>query len=172
MSDNTSEESEPKVSLNEELAGKYLTFVNGDEEFGLGILKVQEIIGIMKVTRVPRVSDYIRGVINLRGKVIPIIDLRRRFGLEPAEDTDRTCIVVVQVSRNDDEVTMGIVVDQVSEVLDVAASAIEPPPRFSTAVDTNFLLGIGKIGEKVIMLLDIDRVLRPEEMQEITEVTA
>lgn len=154
-----------------DLAGKYLTFVSGTEEFGLGILKVQEIIGIMKVTRVPRVSEYIRGVINLRGKVIPIIDLRRRFGLEATADTDRTCIVVVQVSRSDGEVTMGIVVDQVSEVMDVHADAIEPPPRFGAGIETNFLLGIGKVGDKVIMLLDIDRVLSEDEVAELVEAT-
>lgn len=154
----------------QELAGKYLTFVSGSEEFGLGILKVQEIIGMMKVTRVPRVSGYIRGVINLRGKVIPIIDLRLRFGLDVGEDTDRTCIVVVQVARQDSEVTMGIVVDQVSEVMDVHAEAIEPPPRFGSGVETGFLLGIGKIGDKVIMLLDIDRVLGDEQVAEIEDL--
>ena len=152
-----------------DLGGKYLTFCSGDEEFGLGILKVQEIIGMMKVTRVPRVSTYIRGVINLRGKVIPIIDLRLRFQLEETPDTDRTCIVVVQVDRGDDQVTMGIVVDGVSEVMDVAAAQIEPPPRFASSVDTNFLMGIGKVGEKVIMLLDIDRLLSDEEVAEVAE---
>ena len=156
-------------SRSKELAGKFLTFCCGDEEFGIGILKVQEIIGMMKVTRVPRVSTYIRGVINLRGKVIPIIDLRQRFQLEETPDTDRTCIVVVQVDRGDDQVTMGIVVDEVSEVMDVAATQIEPPPRFAASVDTNFLTGIGKIGEKVIMLLDIDRLLSDEEVAEVVE---
>lgn len=156
----------------QDLAGKYLTFVSGTEEFGLGILKVQEIIGMMKVTRVPRVSSYIRGVINLRGKVIPIIDLRLRFGMDPTDDTDRTCIVVVQVARGDDQVTMGIVVDQVSEVMDVPVEAIEPPPRFGQGVQTNYLLGIGKIADKVIMLLDIDRVLNEGEVAELEHAAA
>jgi purine-binding chemotaxis protein CheW len=166
----TAQDQQDRVSARSlELAGKYLTFISGDEEFGLGILKVQEIIGMMKVTRVPRVSHYIRGVINLRGKVIPIIDLRRRFGVEATDDTDRTCIVVVQVQRDDAEVTMGIVVDEVSEVLDINAEAIEPPPRFGATVDTAFLLGIGKMADKVIMLLDIDRVLSEDEVAELHE---
>ncbi|TVR12045.1 MAG: purine-binding chemotaxis protein CheW [Planctomycetota bacterium] len=166
----TTSEKETSHSRFQDLAGKYLTFVSGTEEFGLGILKVQEIIGMMKVTRVPRVSTYIRGVINLRGKVIPIIDLRLRFGMDATDDTDRTCIVVVQVSRGDDQVTMGIVVDQVSEVMDIPAEAIEPPPRFGQGVQTNYLLGIGKIADKVIMLLDIDRVLSEGEVAELEQV--
>ena len=156
-------------SRSKELAGKFLTFCSGDEEFGLGILKVQEIIGLMKVTRVPRVSSYIRGVINLRGKVIPIIDLRSRFQFDETPDTDRTCIVVVQVDRGNDQVTMGIVVDEVSEVMDVAAVQIEPPPRFASTVGTNFLVGLAKVGERVIMLLDIDRLLSDEEVAEVVE---
>lgn len=152
------------------LAGKYLTFVSGDEEYGIGILKVQEIIGIMKVTRIPRVSQHIRGVINLRGKVIPIIDLRLRFGLSEQADSERTCIVVVQVSRDDDKVIMGIVVDEVREVIDIAEDAIEPPPRFGAGVDTSFLFGMAKINDKVVELLDIDRVLSLDEFKEITTV--
>lgn len=161
---------EPTAQKN--LAGKYLTFVAGDEEYGIGILKVQEIIGIMKVTRIPRVSNFIRGVINLRGKVIPIVDLRLRFDLAMQEDSERTCIVVVQILRGDEQVTMGIVVDEVREVMDIAADAIEPPPRFGNGVSTAFLLGMAKVSDKVIELLDIDRVLNEDELAELENASA
>jgi purine-binding chemotaxis protein CheW len=152
------------------LTGKYLTFRTGNEEFGVGILRVQEIIGMgmMKVTRVPRVPHFIRGVINLRGKVIPIIDLRLRFGLDGQDDTARTCVVVVQVSTTEGStVTMGIIVDEVSEVLDIPGQSIEPPPRFGNRVETEYLHGIGKVGSKVIMLMDLDRVLDAGQMVEV-----
>jgi len=150
------EESTPALTAH---AGKYLTFQLGGEVYGLEILKVQEIIGMLNVTRVPRTPDFVRGVINLRGKVIPLVDLRLKFGLEGQEDTEKTCIIVVQVVRAEQEVTVGIVVDEVSEVLDVAADRIEPPPSFGTAVKTDFILGMGKVGRKVVMLLDVDCVL-------------
>lgn len=140
-------------------AGKYLTFKLGSEEFGLEILKVQEIIGIMKVTAIPRAPGYVRGVINLRGKVIPVVDLRLKFGMQNLPDTERTCIIVVQIKHRGGQLTMGTLVDDVSEVLDVEAEQIEPPPDFGTAVSTDFILGMGKVGQKVLMLLDVDRVL-------------
>lgn len=146
------------------VAGKYLTFRLADEEYGLEILKVQEIIGMMTVTRVPRTPASIRGVINLRGKVIPVIDLRKRFGLASVDDTETSCIIVVQVRQNDSTVTMGILVDAVSEVRDIGADQLEPPPSFGVSVDTAFILGLGKIAEKVVMLLDIDRVMTGEEL--------
>ncbi len=145
-------------------AGKYLTFRLGEEIFGLPILKVQEIIGMMPVTAVPRVPEYVRGVINLRGKVIPVIDLRLKFGLEGKEDTSRTCIIVLQVASGKGTVVMGTIVDEVSEVVNVAENQIEPPPSFGASVDTAFILGMGKIGDKVVMLLDVDRVLSAGEV--------
>jgi len=138
--------------------GKYLTFKLGGEIYGLEILKVQEIIGMMDVTRVPKTPDFVRGVINLRGKVIPVIDLRVKFRLEAREDTDRTCIIVVQMVRVDCQVTMGIIVDEVSEVLDLGDDQIEPSPSFGENVDTGFILGMGKIDQRVVTLLDIDAV--------------
>jgi len=152
--------------------GKYLTFELAGEPFGLEILKVQELIGMMNVTRVPRTPDFVRGVINLRGKVIPVIDLRRKFGLEAVEDTDRTCIIVVQVPRGESMVTMGIIVDEVSEVLDVTADQIEPPPSFGASVSTEFILGIGKVGEKVVMLLDVGRILTGGEAALVEKVAS
>lgn len=153
-----------------ELAGKYLTFELNEEEFGLEILKVQEIIGMMNVTRVPRTPHFVRGVINLRGKVIPVIDLRLKFGLDSVENTDRTCIIVVQITHDANQITMGIIVDEVSEVMDVAVDQIEPPPRFGASVDTGFILGMGKVEQKVLMLLDIDKVLSTDEVAALEDV--
>jgi purine-binding chemotaxis protein CheW len=152
------------------LAGKYLTFNLAAEEYGLEILKVQEIIGIMSVTRVPRTPEFVRGVINLRGKIIPVVDLRLKFDLEAKEDTEKTCIIVVQVARADQQVTMGIIVDEVSEVLDITAGQIEPPPEFGNAVEADFILGMGKVEQKVVMLLDVDKVLSGEEVSLVSKV--
>jgi purine-binding chemotaxis protein CheW len=144
-------------------AGKYLTFNLGKEVYGIEILKVQEIIGMMSVTRVPKTPGFVRGVVNLRGKVIPVIDLRLKFSLDGREDTDRTCIIVVQVSLNGTPVIMGLIVDEVSEVLNVLAEQIEASPSFGAKVDTDFILGMGKVGQKVVMLLDVDKVLSADE---------
>ena len=144
-------------------AGKYLTFNLGKEIYGIEILKVQEIIGMMAVTRVPKTPAFVRGVVNLRGKVIPVIDLRLKFGLEGKEDTERSCIIVVQVGLNGGSVIMGLIVDEVSEVLNVLAEQIEASPSFGTKVDTDFILGMGKVGLKVVMLLDVDKVLSADE---------
>jgi len=151
----------------QELAGKYLTFELGHEVYALEILKVREIIGIMEVTRVPRTPAFVRGVINLRGKVIPVIDLRLKFGFDSQDDTDKTCIVVVHVASPSGSVIMGIIVDEVSEVLDISADQIEPPPSFGVAVDTDFILGMGKVGEQVITILGIDKLLSVEEASSV-----
>ena len=146
------------------LAGKYLTFKLDAEEFGLQILKVQEIIKMMEITRVPRTPLFVRGVINLRGKVIPVVDLRLKFEMETRATTDKTCVIVLTVRRGAGPVVMGIIVDEVSEVLDVGGGSIEPPPEFGVAVDTSFILGMGKIGGRVVSLLDVDKVLTGEEI--------
>jgi len=124
----------------------------------------------MDITKVPRTPDFIRGVINLRGKVIPVIDLRLKFGMETKETTDKTCVIVVQVKRAGAVVIMGTIVDEVSEVLDVTAEQIEPPPEFGTSVDTAFILGMGKVGKKVIMLLDVDKVLSAGELAAVAGI--
>ena len=141
------------------LAGKYLTFQLGDEIFGLEILKVQEIIGMQNVTQIPRTPSHVRGVINLRGQVIPVVDLRLKFGMASHEDTERTCIIVVQLSGEGGQVTVGIIVDEVSEVLDVEAAQLEPPPSFGAGVDTDFIMAMGKVGERVVILMDVVKVL-------------
>ena len=149
-----------------ELVGKYLTFALGREEYGIQILKVQEIIGMMDVTKVPKAPEFIRGIINLRGSVIPVVDLRMKFGMEQKADSEKTCVIVVNVSADDNakRVTMGIIVDEVSEVLDIREEQIDPPPDFGALVDTRFILGIGKLGKKVAILLDIDKVLKTQEI--------
>ena len=159
------------IAVTGELAGKYLTFKLDEEVYGLEILKVQEIIGLMNITSVPRTPEFVRGVINLRGKVIPVIDLRQKFSMEKIDDTERTCIIVVQVSRNGSGVTMGLIVDEVSEVLDVEAGQIEPAPSFGASVETAFILGMGKINESVLMMLDVDKVLSPGEVSIIKNAT-
>lgn len=145
-----------------ERGGKYLTFSLADEEYGLEILKVREIIGVMSITEVPRMPDYMKGVINLRGNVIPVIDLRLKFGLEEAEYTEHTCIIVVDVGRE-----IGIIVDTVSEVLDISGANIEPSPAMGGSVDTSFILGMGKVGDDVKILLEIDKVLSVKDMENV-----
>ncbi len=136
-------------------AGMYLAFVLADEEYGLEILKVREIIQMCKITPVPRTPDYVKGVINLRGKVIPILDLRLKFNMPETEHTEQTCIIVVDV----DGLETGVIVDQVSEVLDIPADDIDDTPAFGTDLDTEFILGIGKAQGKVSILLDIAKVV-------------
>lgn len=145
-------------------AGKYLTFFLADEEYGLEILKVSEIIGQQPITRVPRMPEFVRGVINLRGKVIPITDLRMKFNMS-AEDTTDSCIIVVQMKG----IQTGIVVDRVSEVVAINESDIEDAPSFGAGIRTEFLLGIGKAGDRVKLLLDIDKVLATSELLALQE---
>lgn len=147
-------------------AGKYLTFVLAGEEYGLEILKVREIIGLMEITAVPRTPHHIKGVINLRGKVIPVIDLRLKFEMTEAEHTEETCVIVVDVSGME----MGILVDKVSEVQDIAADDIDDAPSFGTDVNTEFILGMGKAQDKVTILLDISKVLAGEDISVISEM--
>ena len=144
------------VDAGRQLAGKYLTFVLAEEEYGIEILKVREIIGMMIITAVPRTPEYVKGVVNLRGKVIPVIDLRLNFGMEAGAATEQTCIIVVDVEG----VEMGVMVDRVSEVLDIADEEIEDAPAFGEAIHTDFILGMGKAGERVTILLDIGEVLQ------------
>jgi purine-binding chemotaxis protein CheW len=146
-----------------EKEGKYLTFALANEEYGLEILKVREIIGYMEITAVPQTPSYVKGVINLRGQVIPVVDLRAKFGMETTDTTEETCIIVVETGQEGRSFSTGIVVDHVEEVLDIAGEDIEEAPKFGSAVNTDFILGMGKIGESVKILLDIDRVLAGDD---------
>ena len=162
---------EPKTAIDKtdqtvsDKGGKYLTFKLANEEYGVEILKVREINGVMAITSVPQMPTYMKGVINLRGKVIPVIDLRLKFGLDEIEQTEETCIIVVDVGRE-----IGIIVDTVSEVLDVIGDNIEPPPSMGGSVDTSFILGMGKVGEEVKILLDINKVLSTNELVQVSSV--
>ncbi|PKN62846.1 MAG: chemotaxis protein CheW [Deltaproteobacteria bacterium HGW-Deltaproteobacteria-15] len=143
-----------------EKEGKYLTFTLANEDYGIGILKIKEIIGMMAITKVPRCPDFVKGVINLRGKVIPVMDLRMRFGVDAAEFTERTCIVVVEVDSGSGTIVVGLIVDSVSEVLNIKSEDIEETPGFGTKVNTDYILGMAKLSGGVKILLDIDRVLQ------------
>jgi purine-binding chemotaxis protein CheW len=147
-----------------EKEGKYLTFTLADEEYGISILKIKEIIGMMPITSVPQTPDYVKGVINLRGKVIPVVDLRGRFGMQEIDYTERTCIIVVEIQGESGMIMIGIVVDSVSEVLNIKGEDIEPTPTFGARLNTDYILGMAKMEGGVKILLDIDRVLGSEEI--------
>jgi purine-binding chemotaxis protein CheW len=151
-------------STREERAGKYLIFRLGNEEFGTRVIQVREIMGIQDVTPVPHTPVFVKGVINLRGKVIPVIDLRLKFGLPAQEYTSRTCIIVVRTQIGEEPLMMGIVVDEVAEVLNLVAADIEDTPDFGPGVETPYLLGMAKVKDRVKILLDIDQVLNSQEL--------
>jgi purine-binding chemotaxis protein CheW len=151
-----------EIGFGEKVAGKYLTFALAKEQYGIRIMKIKEIIGLMPITFVPQTPGHVKGVINLRGKVIPVVDLRLRFGLEEAGYTERTCIIVVEAQGAAGTVPMGIVVDGVSEVLNIRAEEIEEAPAFGGSLSTEYILGMAKSGEGVKILLDIDRVLNEQ----------
>jgi len=148
-------------------AGKYLTFQLANEEFGIRVLKVREIMGLQEITAVPQTPAHIKGVINLRGKVVPVIDLRLKFGIPAAEYTQRTCIIVTQVQAESGAVLMGIVVDGVSEVVNLTGSEIEDTPDFGEQIAGRYLLGMAKVKGKVKILLDIDKVLSTQEIHHL-----
>jgi purine-binding chemotaxis protein CheW len=150
--------------------GKYLTFALADEEYGISILKVREIIGMLPITSVPQTPSFVKGVINLRGKVIPIMDLRSKFGMPPIDYTEKTSIIVVDIGAVSGSIQIGVVVDHVSEVVNIRGDDIEDTPTFGTSLDTAFILGMAKIGKSVKILLEIDRVLRGEEVNLLQDV--
>jgi purine-binding chemotaxis protein CheW len=152
------------------LAGKYLTFDLGSEEYGIGILQIKEIIGMMPITAVPQTPPFIKGVINLRGKVIPITDLRMKFGLETTDYTDRTCIIVVEIQHGNSSVLMGLVVDAVSEVANIKGEEIEKAPSFGSGQQTEYIRGMAKMAGGVKILLDIDSVLGREQLASLMEM--
>lgn len=151
--------------------GKYLTFALGPEEYGLEILKVREIIGYMAITAVPQTPTYVKGVINLRGQVIPVVDIRALFGMETKEKTEETCIIVVEIVQGNRKFNTGIIVDHVSEVLDISGEDIEEAPQLGSSVDTDFILGMGKVNDSVKILLNIDKVLNGSGLEAFEENT-
>jgi purine-binding chemotaxis protein CheW len=167
----TMEESQNPYDLDDDLyddedtqKDKYLTFHIGSEDYGISIAYVTEIIGIQSITEIPEMPDFIKGVINLRGKVIPVMDVRTRFRLPPREYDERTCIIVVEI----DDTSVGLVVDMVNEVADIPEDQVEPPPR-SKRKGGSYIQGIGKIGKEVKILLDINKILYDEELETISE---
>jgi len=164
------EKMDQAVKVMADREGKYLTFALADEEYGIGILKVKEIIGMMPITTVPQTPEFVKGVINLRGKVIPVVDLRLKFGMEEIGYTKRTCIIVVDIMGASGVVMVGIIVDSVSEVLNIKGEDIEDAPTFGTSLDTEYILGMAKIEGGVKILLDIDRVLSGMEIVSIENV--
>jgi purine-binding chemotaxis protein CheW len=147
---------------------KFLSFCLGDEQFGVEILRVREIIGLIAITPLPQTPSYVKGVMNLRGRIIPVIDLRLRFGLASAEATKETCIIVLEATDGDGVTTvMGAVVDSVREVQDIPRSAIEPAPEFGCGIPLRYILGMGKVKDKVVVLLDIAEVVGNRERAQI-----
>lgn len=152
-------------------AGKYLTFKLASEEYGLEILKVKEIIGLLGITPIPRTPNHFRGIINLRGKVIPVVELRTKFGMEAIDDTEETCIIVVDIMQGDRSISLSILVDSVSEVMEIGSTEIEDTPEFGANINTEFILGMGKFKNRVVILLDIDKVMTCTELS-LVEKTA
>jgi purine-binding chemotaxis protein CheW len=153
-----------------EQAQQYLTFMLAGEIFAMGILAIKEIIEYATLTEVPMMPGYVRGVINLRGSVVPVIDLSVRFGKPSSPVTKRTCIVIIEVVSSGERHVLGVVVDAVNAVLDIPAAQIEPPPAFGSSIRTDFIQGMGKVNGKFVILLDVDHVLAADEMQVLTEV--
>lgn len=151
-------------------AGKFLTFTLGHEEYGIPIHKVKEIIGMMEITHIPKTPEFIKGVINLRGKIIPIMDLRLKFEMEEKQYSERTCIIVVDIHFEGIKKQMGIAVDAVSEVVNIQSSEIEPPPEYGSQSNAEFLTGMGKVKGKVILLLEIEKILSGQELTLLKEI--
>ncbi len=151
---------------------QYLTFRLAEEEFGVGILQVKEILEYGGVTSVPMVPDFIKGVINLRGNVVPVMDLKARFQMQSGELDKRACVVIVEVNMNGEETVMGILVDAVSEVMEIPPQDIEPPPPFGSKVSVDFIKGMAKVDKQFTMLLDIDKILSEEELAVVGSIQA
>lgn len=149
---------------------QYLTFMLGGEVFAIGILHIKEIIEYGQLTTVPMMPEFIRGVINLRGAVVPVVDLASRFGGKPSPVTRRSCIVILELQVEDDTQVIGVVVDAVNEVLEITDSDIEPPPAFGTRIRTDFIQGMGKVKEKFIILLNVNSVLSADEMAQLGQI--
>lgn len=144
--------------------GKYLTFLLEDENYGFPIMRIKEIIGLMDITPVPKTPSFIKGVINLRGKIIPVMDLRIKFNMSENIYNEKTCIIVVEIENKNAQSLVGIVVDTVAEVINFPKDDIEPPPQYGSDIENSFLTGVGKLKDKVIMLLNIDKIVNIEEM--------
>lgn len=157
---------EEMVEEEDTLKGRFLTFSLDNQVFGIEIKYVTEIIGIQPITEVPEVPSYVKGIINLRGKIIPVIDVRLKFHKEPLEYNDRTCIVVVDIQN----ISVGLIVDNVAEVMTIGDENIVPPPDYKTGFQNRYIKGIGKVGSDVKLLLDCDRILGDDEIEELNGI--
>jgi purine-binding chemotaxis protein CheW len=146
---------------------QYLTFLLGGEAYAIAILRIKEIIEYGQLTTVPMMPAFVRGVINLRGAVVPVVDLQARFGRERAEVSKRTCIVIVEIATQDELQVVGLVIDQVNEVVEIPAADIEPPPAFGAAVRTDFIAGMGKLNGRFVVLLELDAVLSVDDLAKV-----
>jgi purine-binding chemotaxis protein CheW len=164
MENDTTRSLDKTLSTITDREGKYLTFMLASEDYGIGILKIKEIIGMMPITSVPQTPSFVKGVVNLRGKVIPVVDLRLKFGMPAIDYTERTCIIVVEISGQAGAIKIGVVVDAVSEVLNIKGEDIENTPAFGTSVNIDYILGMAKMGGSVKILLDIDKVLNTQDI--------
>ena len=164
MENDTTRSLDKTLSTITDREGKYLTFMLASEDYGIGILKIKEIIGMMPITSVPQTPSFVKGVVNLRGKVIPVVDLRLKFGMSAIDYTERTCIIVVEISGQAGAIKIGVVVDAVSEVLNIKGEDIENTPAFGTSVNIDYILGMAKMGGSVKILLDIDKVLNTQDI--------
>jgi len=164
MENDTTRSLDKTLSTITDREGKYLTFMLASEDYGIGILKIKEIIGMMPITSVPQTPSFVKGVVNLRGKVIPVVDLRLKFGMSAIDYTERTCIIVVEISGQTGAIKIGVVVDAVSEVLNIKGEDIENTPAFGTSVNIDYILGMAKMGGSVKILLDIDKVLNTQDI--------
>lgn len=153
-----------------EESGQYLTFLQRREMFAIGILGIKEIIEYANLTTVPLMPEFVSGVINIRGAVVPVIDLSARFGREAAITTRKTCIVIIETINDNEKMDIGIIVDSVSEVLEIPPADIEPTPRFGTNIRADFISGMGKVKDNFVIILDIKRVLSVSEMSSLTNV--
>lgn len=158
-----------EATLNK-LEGKYLTFRLGREEYGIGILKVREIVALMDITPVPLTALYIRGVVNLRGKIIPVVDMRRKFSLPETEASRETCIITTMVQGKEGPVLTGLLVDGVSEVVQVAEADMEPVPALGEDMKLDFVMGLSKAKGRVVVLLDMDKVMQEQDLQELEKL--
>ncbi|MCP5102622.1 MAG: chemotaxis protein CheW [bacterium] len=151
--------------------GQYLTFKLGDEVYALEITKVREVLDYTKITKVPKTPDFMKGVINLRGGVVPVVDLRLKFGMPAIQQTVDTCIIIVEVTVDDDQTLLGALADQVSEVIELDPSHIEPPPKIGTRLDTDFIKGMGKQDDEFIIILNIEKIFSIEELTAVSRVS-
>ena len=149
---------------------QYLTFKLDEELFAFDIAKVREVLDFTSITEVPQTPDYLRGVINLRGGVVPVMDIRLKFGMSMGQQTVNTCIIIVEVEMDGEKVVMGALVDAVQEVLDLLPDQIEPPPRIGTKLNSAFLLGMGKVEDQFIMILDIDKIFTGDELEMVKDL--